>query len=141
MAAHIDLNTLDSLSRTCRLIHDETLANRKTLLSSTLRCVNDHLPVNPEDTFRNRARASNLFSPEDGHTSIRAPEKAGKCARDLVSECRQCGTVVCRVSRYPLPRSLLLTRHPELCYKGAVAERTLRPSSAALRGVHRGTAW
>lgn len=101
VAANIDLNSLDSLSRTCRQIHEGVLQYRKMLLVSTLHCVNEHLPVDPEETLRFRARAGNWFytSMEDTAGRTEYNGKSGQCARDLVSECRRCGTVVCRVRR------------------------------------------
>lgn len=97
VAAHIDLNTLDNLSRTCRQIREGLLQYRTMLLISTLHCSNEHLPVDPEETLRYRARAMNWFYMEDvGRTSYSG--KSGHCARDLVAGCRRCGAVVCRVS-------------------------------------------
>ncbi|CAI4212236.1 unnamed protein product [Parascedosporium putredinis] len=52
VASHIDLVTLDSLSRTCRAAHDGLIQYRKALMASTLRCHQDELPVDPDDTFR-----------------------------------------------------------------------------------------
>jgi hypothetical protein len=98
MAAHIDLNTLDSLSRTCYRIHRSMAEYRKPLMLSTLHCSNEHLPVDPEETLRYRARASNWFYMEDSPGRSSTTGKSGQCARDLVGECRRCGTVVCRVS-------------------------------------------
>lgn len=96
VASSIDLNTLDNLSRTCRQIREGLLQYRKMLLVSTLHCTNEHLPVDPEDTLRYRARAVNLHYMQDmGRCSFSG--KAGQCARDLVGGCRRCGTVVCRV--------------------------------------------
>lgn len=97
VASSIDLNTLDNLSRTCRQIRAGLLQYRKVLLASTLHCSNDHLPVDPGQALRYRARAGNWFYMED----MSRPSyfgKPGLCARDLVAECRRCGTVVCRVS-------------------------------------------
>lgn len=102
VAASIDLNTLDNLSRTCRQIRAGLLQHRKILLASTLHCSNEHLPVDPEETLRYRARAGNCFYMEDAGRSNYSG-KSGQCARDLVAGCRRCGTVVCRVSP-PLPR-------------------------------------
>jgi hypothetical protein len=66
------------------------------LLVSTLHCTNEDMPVDPEDVLRYRARAGNWFYMEDqsrtGYTG-----KTGHCARDMVSGCRRCGLVVCRV--------------------------------------------
>lgn len=95
IASFIDMNTLDSLSRTCRQIRAGLLQFRKPLLASTLRCVNENLPVDGDETLRFRARAGNWYYMED--TSRTSVGKAGQCARDLVAECRRCGTVVCRV--------------------------------------------
>ena len=96
VAAWLDLNSLDNLSRTCRLIHQGLLQYRTMLLVSTLHCVNERLPVDPDEALRYRARAGNWRYIQDvgraGHAG-----KAARCARDLVAECRRCGTVVCRV--------------------------------------------
>lgn len=97
IASFIDQNTLDSLSRTCRQVRAGLLQFRKPLLASTLRCCNEELPVDTEETMRYRARAGNWFYMEDqARTSY--DTKAGECARDMVAGCRRCGTVVCRVS-------------------------------------------
>lgn len=95
IASHIDLNTLDSLARTSRLIHRGLLQYRSILLSSTLHCANEAVPVDPEETFRYRARAGNWYYMEDGRGYN---GKSGDCARDLVGECRKCSEVICRVS-------------------------------------------
>ena len=97
IASSIDLNTLDNLSRTCRQIREGLLQYRKMLLVSTLRCTNESLSVDPEDTLRYRARAGNWHYMQDmargGYNG-----KSGRCARDLVGGCRRCGTPVCRVT-------------------------------------------
>lgn len=96
VASSIDLNTLDNLSRTCRQIRDGLLQHRKVLIASTLRCVNDALPVDPEETLRYRARAGNWYYMQDaGRGNYNG--KSGRCARDMVAECRRCGVVICRV--------------------------------------------
>lgn len=97
IASSIDLNTLDGLSRTCRQVHQGLLQYRSTVLSHTLHCVNEDVSVDPDDTFRYRARASNWYYMEDGRTGA-YNGKSGSCARDWVAECRRCATVVCRVS-------------------------------------------
>lgn len=72
---------------------------RRPLLASTLRCHQDTLPVEPKDTFRFRARASEWFLQSRQSSRLQNYNgKAGQCARDLVSECRRCLKVVCRVS-------------------------------------------
>ncbi|KAJ0333796.1 hypothetical protein COL922a_010468 [Colletotrichum nupharicola] len=86
IAEHIDLNTLDSLARTCRMVRQGLLQYRNILLSSTLHCSNELGPVDPESTFRYRARASNWYYMEDGRAYN---GKSGSCARDLVTECRR----------------------------------------------------
>ncbi|KAK3377890.1 hypothetical protein B0H63DRAFT_229184 [Podospora didyma] len=121
VAANIDLNTLDNLSRTCRQIREGLLQYRKVLLASTLHCSNDHLPVDPEETLRYRAAASNWFYMEDAGRS-RGTAKAGQCARDLVKECRRCGTVVCRNCAIKPPAPIVLRdRHRRLCVSCARA--------------------
>ncbi|KAI9163023.1 hypothetical protein HJFPF1_04620 [Paramyrothecium foliicola] len=80
VASFIDLNTLDSLARTSRNIHDGLIQYRKILLASTLRCANEGAPVDGEETFRYRARAGNWYYMEDGRSYN---GKSGDCARDL----------------------------------------------------------
>ena len=100
IASSIDLNTLDNLSRTCRQIREGLLQYRKMLLVSTLRCTNESLTVDPEDTLRYRARAGNWHYMQDmARASYNG--KSGRCARDLVGGCRRCGTAVCRVTFPP----------------------------------------
>ncbi|KAK1835463.1 hypothetical protein QBC39DRAFT_368393 [Podospora conica] len=114
IAASIDLNTLDSLSRTCRQIRADVLQYRKMLLVSTLHCSNEHVPVDPQATLQFRTRATNLWYMEDA----RRPRdtKAGECARDMVSECRRCGTVVCRNCAIKPPAPIVYReRHRRLC--------------------------
>ncbi len=106
LAANIDINTLDSLSLTCRQIRGGLLQYRKMLLVSTLHCINEDVPVDPEETLRYRARAGNWFYMEDTSRASYSG-KSGECARDLVSECRRCGTVVCRVSNITITLLLL----------------------------------
>ena len=102
IAADIDLNTLDNLSRTCRQVRAGLLQYRSMLIKSTLHCSNEDLPVDPDETLRYRARAGNWFYMEDTSRAGNYNGKAGQCARDKVSECRRCGTVVCRVSIYTI---------------------------------------
>lgn len=97
MATQLDLNDLDSLSRTCRGVHNSLLQNRPILLKSTLHCSNEDLPVDPESTLRYRARAGNWYYMEDTARTGSYNGKAGSCARDMVAKCRKCSTVVCRV--------------------------------------------
>ncbi|KAH7011419.1 hypothetical protein EDB80DRAFT_389056 [Ilyonectria destructans] len=117
IASSIDLNTLDSLSRTCRLVHHGLLQYRSILLSSTLRCCNETVAVDPAETFRYRARAGNWFYMEDGRSYS---GKSGDCARDMVGECRRCSQVICRNCAIKPPAPIALReRHRRLC-KGCV---------------------
>ncbi|KAH9906613.1 hypothetical protein F4778DRAFT_587645 [Xylariomycetidae sp. FL2044] len=115
IASSLDLNTLDNLSRTCRQIHEALLQYRSSLLTHTLHCANEDVPVDPEDTFRYRARAGNWYYMEGGRTTDYSG-KSGRCARDLVGECRRCGTVVCRNCAIKPPAQVTLRhRHRRLC--------------------------
>ncbi|XXH03685.1 hypothetical protein Hte_010091 [Hypoxylon texense] len=115
IASSIDLNTLDGLSRTCRQVRQGLLQYRSTVLSHTLHCVYEDVSVDPDDTFRYRARASNWYYMEDGRTG-NYNGKSGSCARDWVAECRRCATVVCRncAIKPPAP-AVLRDRHRRLC--------------------------
>ena len=95
IASSIDLNTLDALARSSRSIHDSLIQYRTILLTSTLHCSNETLPVHREELLRYRARASNWHYMEDSRSYN---GKSGKCARDMVDECRKCREVICRVS-------------------------------------------
>ncbi|KAI1402259.1 hypothetical protein F4819DRAFT_290722 [Hypoxylon fuscum] len=136
IASSIDLNTLDNLSRTCRQVHQALLQYRSTVLIHTLHCVNEDVPVDPEDTFRYRARAGNWYYMEDGRTG-EYNGKSGSCARDMVAECRRCGTVVCRncAIKPPAP-AVLRDRHRRLCIPctkaplGSLVKPPLRPGTA-----------
>ncbi|KAM5352661.1 hypothetical protein ACJ41O_005383 [Fusarium nematophilum] len=113
IASSIDLNTLDALSRTCRLVHHGLLQYRTILLNSTLHCSNEEVPVDPSETFRYRARAGNWFYMEDGRSYN---GKSGHCARDKVGECRRCGEVICRNCAIKPPAPVALReRHRRLC--------------------------
>ncbi|KAL1840479.1 hypothetical protein VTJ49DRAFT_431 [Mycothermus thermophilus] len=115
VASSIDLNTLDSLSRTCRQIRQSLLQYRKMLLVSTLHCVNEDMPVDPDETLRYRARAGNWYYMQDVARSAYTG-KSGRCARDLVAECRRCGVVVCRNCAIKPPAPIVLRdRHRRLC--------------------------
>jgi len=97
--SQIDLNDLDALSKTCRQIRANLLQFRTQLVSSTLRCENEHVELDPEHTFRFRARAADWYFVEMGRETTGAG-KVGDCARDMVADCRRCARVVCRVC-YP----------------------------------------
>ena len=103
VVASIDLNDVDALARTCRGIRAGLVQNRKILLASALRCTNEEILADPDETFRFRARAGNWYYMEDGRSYN---GKTGKCARDMVAECRRCARVVCRVSAVAAVRFL-----------------------------------
>lgn len=99
IASHIDLNTIDALSLTCRQIRANLLQFRNQLISSTLHCENEDIEPDPEHTFRYRARAADWYFVEGGREALGSGAgKFGDCARDMVGECRRCSRVVCRVS-------------------------------------------
>jgi hypothetical protein len=52
--------------------------------------------LDPENTFRYRARAADWYFVESG-SAAHGSGKVGDCARDMVGECRRCSKVVCRV--------------------------------------------
>ncbi|KAL7623407.1 hypothetical protein AAE478_007089 [Parahypoxylon ruwenzoriense] len=135
IASSIDLNTLDNLSRTCRQVHQALLQYRSALVAHSLHCVNEDVLVDPEDTFRYRARAGNWYYMEDGRTGD-YNGKSGDCARDMVAECRRCGTVVCRNCAIKPPAPIVLRdRHRRLCFPcskaplGALVKPPLRPDT------------
>ncbi|KAH0593175.1 hypothetical protein MHUMG1_09177 [Metarhizium humberi] len=80
IVSSIDLNTLDSLARSCRSVHDGLIQYRNVLVTSTLHCTNEQVPLNPEELLRYRARASNWHYMEDGRNYN---GKSGTCARDM----------------------------------------------------------
>ncbi|KAK2624989.1 hypothetical protein QTJ16_005358 [Diplocarpon rosae] len=115
LASHIDLNTLDALSLTCRQIRVNLLQYRTHLLLSTLHCENEDVELDLEHTIRNRARAAGWYFVE-GSTLGSGAGKFGDCARDMVGECRRCGTVVCRNCTIKPPAPVLLRhRHRRIC--------------------------
>ncbi|KAH7350755.1 hypothetical protein BKA65DRAFT_605408 [Rhexocercosporidium sp. MPI-PUGE-AT-0058] len=115
IASHIDLNTLDALSSTCRQVRVNLLQFRTQLISSTLHCDNEDVKLDPEHTFRYRARAADWYFVEGGTIGSGAG-KFGDCARDMVGECRRCGKVVCRNCTIKSPAPVLLRhRHRRIC--------------------------
>lgn len=57
------------------------------------------MELDPEHTFRYRARAADWYFIESGREAPNAGTgKVGDCARDMVGGCRRCGRIVCRVS-------------------------------------------
>lgn len=97
IASHLDLNSLDALSSTCRQIRANLVQYRNQLLNSTLHCENEEMEIDPEHTFRYRARAADYYFVDMGRDTSNRNGKVGDCARDMVGGCRRCGRVVCRV--------------------------------------------
>ncbi|RFU77213.1 sulfate transporter [Trichoderma arundinaceum] len=119
IVSHIDLNTLDALARSSRLIHDGLIQYRTSLMGATLRCSKEAVPVDPEQTLRYRARASDWNYMEDGRSYN---GKSGSCARDMVAECRRCADIICRNCAIKPPLSTAMReRHRRLCVTCAKA--------------------
>lgn len=115
IASHIDLNTLDALSLTCRQIRANLLQFRSQLLTSTLHCESEDVELDPEHTFRYRARAADWYFVDAGRDAA-GVGKVGDCARDMVDGCRRCGRVVCRNCTIKAPATVLLRhRHRRIC--------------------------
>ncbi|KAL3424413.1 hypothetical protein PVAG01_03694 [Phlyctema vagabunda] len=115
LASHLDLNTLDSLSQSCRQIRANLLQYRSHLLTVTLHCENEDVDPDPEHTFRYRARAADWYFVEQGR-DVRDVGKVGSCARDMVGECRRCARVVCRNCTIKPPAPVLQKhRHRRIC--------------------------
>ncbi|KAG9771408.1 hypothetical protein KCU77_g11547, partial [Aureobasidium melanogenum] len=119
IARHLDLNSLHDLSRTCRQFRANLLQHRRQLILQTLRCVSD----TPDPAWKSesvlREEADELWNTH-GPDGIRIPRltsgRVGTCARDMVGECRRCGTVVCRNCTMKAPSSTALkSRHRRLC--------------------------
>ncbi|KAJ6780597.1 hypothetical protein PWT90_07124 [Aphanocladium album] len=118
VVSHIDLTTLDSLARASRLIHYGLVQYRSALIASTLRCSNENVPFDTEETLRYRAARAN-FGGDTYMDASRYAADAGKaslCARDMVGECRRCAAVICRnCAIKPPASSTLRERHRRLC--------------------------
>ncbi|KXJ92070.1 hypothetical protein Micbo1qcDRAFT_162174, partial [Microdochium bolleyi] len=118
VASCLDLNAIDNLSRTCRAVHDSLLEYRSSILTHTLHCVNEDLPIDSEGTFRYRARASNWYYMQDDaqHRAGADVAKSGSCARDMVAECRRCSIAICRNCAMKPPAPIVQKeRHRRLC--------------------------
>ncbi|KAL8693963.1 MAG: hypothetical protein Q9218_001321 [Villophora microphyllina] len=104
LTQYIDLNTLHALARTCRQFRANLLQYRTRLVQQSLHCENEG--ANPID------RGVFNFSKR---TTL-ASGRVGPCARDLVSDCRRCGCVICRnCAHKPPSASRLYLRHRRLC--------------------------
>lgn len=114
IASHLDLNTLDALSLTCRQVRANLLQFRTQLLSTTLRCSNEYIQSDPERTLRYRARSADWYFVEVGRNRA-GTGKVGQCARDLVGGCRRCGDVICRVCIHNILHGMKLPMNTDSC--------------------------
>jgi hypothetical protein len=109
LARHLDLNSLHNLSLTCRQVRANLQSFRHQLVTRTLRCANegDDHPVLRKQLSIGSGLRRLVVSPDTTVLRRRITTgKLGKCARDMVCECRKCGTAICRVS-LPVPCSFL----------------------------------
>jgi len=102
IARSVDLNTLDALSRTCRQFRANLLPFRHQLIKEALRCENEYIEtlsalVREGATIPNNLRHAVQLLTEGALPDRLSSTKLGKCARDMVAECRRCSRVVCRV--------------------------------------------
>jgi hypothetical protein len=106
LARSVDLNTLDALSRTCRQFRANLSPYRHQLVKETLRCENEYIETLNEllsegtaipNSLKNIIQLMSQDSLEAGRLTS---TKIGKCARDMVAECRRCSRVVCRVKTH-----------------------------------------
>ncbi|KAI1826106.1 hypothetical protein F4861DRAFT_134469 [Xylaria intraflava] len=102
----LDLNSLDSLSKTCRQVRETLLQYRGSLVTRTLHCYKELPPLGPEDNEMNW----HYMTINENY------RRRGSCARDMVAECRRCARPVCRncVIRPP-GASAFRDRHRRLC--------------------------
>ncbi|KAK7535221.1 uncharacterized protein J3D65DRAFT_604622 [Phyllosticta citribraziliensis] len=95
LASLLDLNTLHDLSRTCRQFRANLLQYRNQLVTQSLKCSSEQLPGAAAGSDPRQAPNG-----ADGRLGERITSgKIGKCARDMVGECRRCSVVVCRLAR------------------------------------------
>ncbi|PLB50270.1 hypothetical protein P170DRAFT_508474 [Aspergillus steynii IBT 23096] len=122
IARLVDLNTLDSLSQTCRQFHANLLPYRQQLVKQTLRCENEYVETLVDllksgtvipDSVKSVIRLLSQGAMSSGRLTT---GKISKCARDMVAECRRCSTVVCRnCTAKPATLSMLKNRIRRLC--------------------------
>ncbi|KAK5105056.1 hypothetical protein LTS08_001330 [Lithohypha guttulata] len=134
LASYLDLTDLDSLSSTCRSVHDSLVQFACQLKQKSLRCTFD---ISEHDQGQRDAALALQLSLQDQLTfdssgpafpvhiyheqppsqaSSHGSAKVSKCARDLVAPCRKCGITVCRncIEKPPSNR-LLPGRLRRLC--------------------------
>lgn len=104
IARSIDLNTLHALSRTCRQFHANIAPFGHQLAKQTLRCENEYIETLSDlldSGFSIPDSVKSILMLLSQRASVNQGRltrgKVGRCARDMVSECRRCSKVVCRV--------------------------------------------
>ncbi|MCJ1471400.1 hypothetical protein MMC13_000039 [Lambiella insularis] len=130
LARSLDLNSLHALSRTCRQFRASLLQFRRQLVQSTLRCVNESGSARDICEFQNpnrlRTAPVHMFG-----MGLLTNGKVGACARDMVSECRHCGKVVCRNCTMKSPSKTAFTqRHRRLCSTCLAAPQAMLTGSS-----------
>lgn len=143
LAGHLDLNSLHDLSRTCRQFRANLLQCRRQLIAQSLRCSKED--DERSSTLADRLREARLAWRMNGsstHSGRITSGKVGQCARDMVGECKSCGTVVCRVSREYACKLNTSNQREELHRKTSASYRygTKRSSSSSLPHMHQSTA-
>jgi len=126
LSSHLDLNDLHSLSLTSRSVHRSVSQYCSRLKSNSLRCTFDDQPLLSDlrksvtSVDLTDSRSDSRDAENEIHLSqpgqLSSAYKISGCARDLVTGCRKCGTVVCRncVAKAPSDR-YLGDRHRRLC--------------------------
>lgn len=120
LAGHLDLNSLHDLSRACRQFRANLLQCRKQLIAQSLRCSKED--GDRSSTHADQLREARLAWRANGRSDYAGrmtSGKVGKCARDMVGECRNCGTVVCRVGHKHSDAICMANRRQELHRKAS----------------------
>ena len=75
------------------------MQHRKLLINRALRCINED--TKPAERLGNALHASHAVWTAYGQNGVKIGRitsgKVGACARDMVSDCRACGKIICRV--------------------------------------------
>lgn len=130
IARAIDLDTLYSLSSTCRQFHANLEPYRHQLVKETLRCENEYIETLADMLHGNTILPESvksviqLIGRESGQPARLTRGKVGKCARDMVGECRRCAKVVCRVREALKSRRMFVSNEStELHYQTSLSSR------------------
>jgi len=79
---------------------------RDKLVTSTLHCSKEDAQLGATPADKQREPNTIILQRNEWPGPRITSGKVGKCARDMVGECRRCGTVICRVSKKALFKSL-----------------------------------